>query len=39
MKVRVGSLYRYKAAGFDLFDPKCQIAEGTTVRVKTLPNA
>lgn len=36
MKVRVNSLYKYKAASFDLFDPKCVIAEGTVVRVKNM---
>lgn len=36
MKVRVNGLYEFNACGFDLFDPKCHIPDGTIVRVKNL---
>lgn len=37
MKVRSGSVYVYRPAGCDIWDPKTALQAGDRVRVKSLP--
>jgi hypothetical protein len=39
VRVRVGSRYRFERAGWDLFDGRFELANGTVVKVINLPGA
>lgn len=39
MRVKAGAIYTYNASGIDRWDPKCQIQDGSKVRVVNLPSA
>ena len=39
MRIRTNATYTFRRAGWDRFDPKVTIADGTRVRVVKLPGA